>query len=242
MQTLEENDNMKQSFKFFIGLALIAAGVLWILNILGVLCFEFSTRGWWTLFIIIPCLCALFSDNDKVGPCIGLGIGVLLLLAARDIIDWSMMWQMALAVIVIGLGVQLLFINSSNSGCCHKSKVYDYKTISREGKDIRSVTSSFGKQYLSFSGEKFDGAEVDSSFGALTLDLRGAIVEGETFIDLNVSFSGVTIIVPDGMAVKVAVTSGFGGVSDNRRLRVQEGSPVVILTGSVGFGGVEIKN
>ena len=83
---------------------------------------------------------------------------------------------------------------------------------------------------------------MDSSFGALTLDLRGAIVEGETFIDLNVSFSGVTIIVPDGMAVKVAVTSGFGGVSDNRRLRVQEGSPVVILTGSAGFGGVEIKN
>ena len=67
---------MKQTYKIVIGLALIAAGVLWILNILGVLAFEFSTKGWWTLFIIVPCLFGLANDRDKVGPCIGIGIGV----------------------------------------------------------------------------------------------------------------------------------------------------------------------
>ena len=82
---------MKQSLKIIIGLALIAAGVLWLLNILGVLCFSFSTRGWWALFVIVPCLFGLVNDKDKVGPCIGIGVGVLLLLAARDVITWQMM-------------------------------------------------------------------------------------------------------------------------------------------------------
>ena len=54
---------MKQAFKIVIGLALIAAGVLWILNITGVFTFEFSTKGWWALFIIVPCIIGLFSDK-----------------------------------------------------------------------------------------------------------------------------------------------------------------------------------
>jgi predicted membrane protein len=228
---------MKQSFKVILGLALITAGVLWILSIIGVLDFEFSTKGWWALFIIIPCVFGLFSDKDKVGPCIGIGIGVLLLLAARDVISWQMMWQIGLALLVIGFGVQMLLFKT-----CNHTGVCDLKTISRDGKDIRRIESSFGKQVLSFAGEKFQGADVQSSFGGLTLDLRGAIIDEEAFIDLNVGFSGVCIIVPEGLAVKISVSSGFGGVSDNRRTKVETGTPLLVITGKVGFGGVEIRN
>ena len=231
---------MKQTPKLIFGLALIAAGVLWILNIVGVLSFEFSTKGWWALFVIVPCVFGLFGDNnDKVGPCIGIGIGVLLLLAARDVITWNMMWQIALALMIIGFGLQILLFKS----CVCKKEVCDLKTISRDGKDIRKVETSFGKQSLSFAGEKFEGADVTTSFGALVLDLNGADIVGDAFINLNVGFSGVTIIVPEGLTVKIAVTSGFGGVSDNRRTKVDTGtSPTLFITGKVGFGGVEIKN
>lgn len=229
---------MKQSLKIAIGLALIAAGVLWLLSVLGVLSFEFSTKGWWTLFIIVPCLLGLFNDKDKVGPCIGIGWGVLLLLAAREVITWNMMWQIGLALMIIGFGVQFLLLKS----CHHPQGVCELETISRDGKDIRRIESSFGKQDLSFAGEKFEGADVQSSFGGLTLNLRDAIIEGEAFIDLNVGFSGVVIIVPEGMAVKISVSSGFGGVSDNRRTKVDSGTPLLIITGKVGFGGVEIKD
>ncbi len=50
------------------------------------------------------------------------------------------------------------------------------------------------------------------SFGGLTLDLRGAEIAKEAVINLSVSFSGVVIIVPEGMAVTTAVSNGFGGV------------------------------
>lgn len=228
---------MKKASKIIFGLALIAAGILWILSIVGVLGSEFSTKGWWTLFIIVPCLYALFTDNNKVGPCIGICIGVLLLLAAREIITWEMMWQIGLALIVIGFGIQLLFFKKCS---CHG--VYEEKIISRDGKDIRHIESSFGKQVLSFAGQNFEGVDVESSFGSLTLDLRDAIIEDGAFIDLEASFGGVTIIVPEGLAVKIAVTSGFGGVSDNRRTKVESGTPYLAIIGKVGFGGVEIRN
>ena len=228
---------MKQAFKIFIGLALVAAGVLWILNILGVLSFDFSTKGWWALFIIVPCLFGLVNDKDKVGPCIGIGVGVLLLLAARDVISWNMMWQIALALMVIGFGVQLLFFKGF-----HHHEACDIKTVSRDGKNIRRIETAFGKQNLTFAGEKFEGADVQTSFGGLTLNLKGAEIMDQAFIDLNVGFAGVSIIVPEGLAVQIAVTSGFGGVSDNRYTKVNSGTPQLIITGKVGFGGVEIRN
>lgn len=228
---------MKNTFKIICGLALIAAGLLWLLHILGVISFDFSLKGWWALFIIVPCIFGLFNDKDKVGPCIGIGWGVLLLLAARGVISWNMMWQIGLALMIIGFGLQMLLLK----GCRHTC-VSELKTISREGKEIRRIESAFGKQELSFAGEKFEGADVESSFGALILDLRGAIIEEDVCIQLEASFGAVTIIVPEGLCVKTAVSSGFGGVTDNRRIKSDSGTPVLFVTGKVSFGGVEIKD
>ena len=74
------------------------------------------------------------------------------------------------------------------------------------------------------------------------MNLKGADIADGAFIDLNVGFAGVTIIVPEDLAVQISVTSGFGGVSDNRRNKVNTGTPLLIVTGKVGFGGVEIRN
>lgn len=229
---------MKNAFKIAIGLALVAAGIIWVLSILNVFDFEFSTKGWWALFIIVPCIVGLFTDNDKIGPCIGIGWGVLLLLAARDVITWNMMWQIGLALMIIGFGLQLLFFKS----CKHNHGVCEQKTVNRDGKEIRRIETSFGKQDISFAGEKFEGADVQTSFGGLILNLKGAEIADQAFIDLNVGFSGVTIIVPEGLAVHVSVNSGFGGVSDNRYTKIGTGTPLLIITGKVGFGGVEIRN
>lgn len=228
---------MKHTLKIVLGLALIAAGVLWMLSIAGILVFEFSTKGWWALFVIIPCLFGLINDKDKVGPCVGIGVGVLLFLAARDIITWNMMWQMGLALAIIGFGLQMLLFKGWN----HEGQ-YECQTISRDGKSIRRIESSFGRQDVTFAGELFEGADVQTSFGGLTLNLKGADIAPEAFIDLNVGFGGVTIIVPEGLAVRIAVNSSFGGVTDNRRNQVNSGSPLLLLTGKVGFGGVEIRN
>lgn len=235
---------MKQASKIVFGLALIAAGVLWILVLCNVIVIppDFSLAGWWTLFIIVPCLFGLANDRDKIGPCIGLAMGVLLLLAARSVISWQDMWQYGLAVIIIGIGLKILLFRGCGKCECNNHGVCEQQTISRDGKEIRFIESSFGKQEFTFAGEKFEGADVKSSFGALKLDLNGADISADAFIDLNVGFAGVTIIVPENLSVRIAVSSGFGGVQDNRRNKVTTGTPTLIITGKVGFGGVEIRN
>lgn len=229
---------MKHSSKLILGLVLVAVGVLWILNATGVFNFMFSTRGWWTLFIIVPCAIGLFENKDKVGPCIGICCGILLLLAVRDVITWHMCWQIGLALMLIGLGLQLMLFRT----CRHDCMAHEFKTVSRDGKNIRHIESAFGKQDISFAGEIFEGADVESSFGGVTLDLHGAVITEDAVIELKVGFAGVTIIIPENLPVQIAASCSFGGITDNRRVRLGSGSPSLIITGSVGFGGVELRN
>lgn len=226
---------MKQTFKIVLGLAMIATGVLWILNISGVLNFSFSLDGWWTLFIIVPCLGALIEGPDRVGASIGLSIGIILLLCARDIIEWHNFWQFALAVLVIGIGLKLIFYN--NNQC----SVQELKTISRNGKDIKSIELNFGKQALNYSGERFEGLDVKLAFGNVDVDLRNAVIDSDVEIRLDVAFAGMTIYVPQGYVVKQAVNCAAAGVKDNRASRVlPDCGPVIYISGRISFGGVEI--
>jgi len=233
---------MKNALKAIFGLALIAAGIVWALTVLNVITIDFSLTGWWAIFVIVPCIIGLFTDKDKIGPLMGIAVGVLLFFAARGAITWVMFGQLALAVMVVGFGIKLLFFRGEYfDGMRHGKGICKDTLIDREGKNIRSVEFSFGKQNLSFDGEKFEGMDVKCSFGAIHLDLRNAVIENDAEIKVESSFSGVVIYLPENLVVKTAINCGFGGVTDNRRVKPLSGSPVLFITGSVGFGGVELK-
>ena len=194
------------------GLAFIAAGLLWILNLAGVFDFCFSLDGWWAFFVIIPCFFGLVCGPDRVGSLIGLSIGVLLLLSARGVVAWSDFWQYALAALVIGIGIKMIFVRTICS-----CKAGDCRTITREGKDIKTLESNFAKQRLEYDGEKFEG------------------------IDVKVAFGGIEIRLPQGAVVKTSVNCSFAGISDDRRNVPKDGSPVIYITGKAAFGGIELK-
>ena len=93
----------------------IAAGIVAILCVSGVIDFNFSIYGWWALFIIIPCLVSLLCGKDPIGSLVGIGVGILLMLAARGVIEWSSIWIFILAAVAIGIGLKILF--STLTGC-----------------------------------------------------------------------------------------------------------------------------
>ena len=66
------------------GICFIVAGLGLCGDILGLWNFNLFFPGWWTLFIIIPCLVALIQQGPSTGNCIGLAIGVLLLLSRPE--------------------------------------------------------------------------------------------------------------------------------------------------------------
>ena len=59
---------MKNAAKYVLGFAMVIVALLWMLDILNLVNVTFLFKGWWTLFIIVPCSVALFTERDKAGP------------------------------------------------------------------------------------------------------------------------------------------------------------------------------
>lgn len=225
---------MKQNNKVIWGSALVVCGIAWIVCI----CLHINIlfNGWWTLFIIVPCICALLGNSDKTGPAIGLGVGVLLLLAEQNVIDWDMFWKIGLAVLVIALGLGMIFGNRRKT-----TDIPTVKTLNRDGKNIRVVNATFGEQNLNFGGEVFEGADVNASFASVHLDLHGATINEDMEINVDLKFSGLVIYAPSDLLVKVTAGSTFGGVDDKRRVVVTDHTHTLYISGSCVFSGIEIK-
>ena len=83
------------------GIALLAVGVVIALKALGIIDESLWFDGWWTLFILVPSFIGLVTEWDKTDSIIGLCVGVMLLLGAQDIIDFSLVWKLIVPVIII---------------------------------------------------------------------------------------------------------------------------------------------
>ena len=225
---------MKQNNKVIWGSALVVCGIAWIVCI----CLHINIlfNGWWTLFIIVPSICALLGNSDKTGPATGLGVGVLLLLAEQNVIDWDMFWKIGLAVLVIALGLGMIFGNRRKT-----TDIPTVKTLNRDGKNIRVVNATFGEQNLNFGGEVFEGADVNASFASVHLDLHGATINEDMEIHVDLKFSGLVIYAPSDLLVKVTAGSTFGGVDDKRHVVVTDHTHTLYISGSCVFSGIEIK-
>lgn len=231
---------MNRTSRIIGGIAFLAFGIGWMLELTGVI--NINLEGWWTLFIIIPCFAALFNDRHKSAPLIGLGAGVLLLLATRGIIPWNDFWKYILCVVAVVWGLSLLFGHKSCSS--HKQKecnTDDLKLIDQNGRQINKINVSFGKHLYEFSGQRFEGAEVQTSFGFTALDLRNCDLMDGAVIDIECSFGGMEIRVDKDVCVKATVETSFAGVECKCDTLPTEYAKTLYVKGHCSFGGIEIK-
>ena len=102
----------KQISSIIWGSVLVVVGVLLALSAFGVVDFNLFFDGWWTLFIIVPCLAGIVTEENKGGYVIGLIIGVLLLLSAQDVLSFEMLWQIFVPAVVIAIGLFMIAKNA----------------------------------------------------------------------------------------------------------------------------------
>ena len=100
---------MKRTNKIW-GIVLIVLGILIALKTLNIVNIDIFFKGWWTLFIIIPSGVGLIKDDDKAGNIIGIIIGVMLLLAARQIIPYKLILQLFIPIVLVIIGLSLLLV------------------------------------------------------------------------------------------------------------------------------------
>lgn len=234
---------MSNTAKRLVGLFLLILGCLWILDTVNLIHIKIFFEGWWTLFIILPCVVALFNDNDKTGPVIGISIGVVLLLCAQGIIDWSSIWKLILAIFAIVWGCTLLFSkkNILDFRNAENVRVDQLKLVSRDGRNIRVSEFNLGHHSVNFAGQRFEGGDFKVNFAGAEIDLRGADIDDGAILNVNVAFGGLEIFVDECVCVRQSVNCALGGIEDHHRVAAMGTMKTLYITGSCSFGGVEIK-
>lgn len=74
------------------GVVLVTVGVVLALNAFGIADVNIFFDGRWTLFIIVPCVIGLITNNDKCGNIIGICIRAFLLLCCQGIWSFGIFW------------------------------------------------------------------------------------------------------------------------------------------------------
>jgi len=220
------------------GIVLIVIGVIISLNVLKITNIDLFFDGFWTLFIIVPCAIGLFTEKDKKGNIIGLIIGVLLLLACRDLLDLGLVIKLIFPICLVGIGVSFIFKDAIGNKVSSKIKELNGKNTEQ-----KSFCATFSGENVSFSGMSFEGASLTAVFGGLKCDLSNAVITEDAVVNATAIFGGIDIIVPKDMPIRVESTCIFGGVSNNVKevLAADEHVPVIYINATCLFGGVTIK-
>lgn len=227
---------MKKANRIIWGVLLILAGGILALKSLNILNIDIFFDGWWTLFIIVPSIVGLINERDKTGSIIGIIVGVVLLLCARDILDFDMLWKLVFPAIIIIVGLKLVF-----GGVLNGKSDKIMAEIKSDGTNVVNGFAAFSGQDLYFNNEVFNGAELNAVFGGIKCDLRGAIIEKDCVINASAIFGGIDILVPDYVNIKVRSNSLFGGVSNKKHTNSPNNTVTLYINGTGLFGGVEIK-
>lgn len=243
---------MKKINRVLWGLVLVALGAVWALKASGIVDWSIFFPGWWTLFIIVPSVIGLITEDHKGGSLFGILLGVALMLACLDVINFSMIWKLILPVAVILIGISMICRTAFNSDearkvheAHHKARMNNIKEGKVvEGNDYREYWATFSGVREELDGEEFADCRVEAVFGSMTLDLTGAKMPAEAVVKVSAIFGGAKIIVPEDVAVEVSSSSIFGGVENKHKKASKsekKAGKTLYVDATAVFGGVEIK-
>lgn len=228
---------MKNFGNIMWGIVLILLGVIIGTNVLGLTDINIFFDGWWTLFIIIPCLIELVKEREKTGSIIGILIGIILLLCCQNILDFETVWKLIIPVILIIIGISFIYKNIHDSKLNKEIKKLNQNKIKNGG-----YYASFSGQNINFDGEKFEGADLTAMFGSIKCDLRNAIIEKDVVINASSTFGGIDIYVPENVKIKIKSSSVFGGVDEKKKNNVESADiHTIYINATCIFGGIDIK-
>ncbi len=106
---------------------------------------------------------------------------------------------------------------------------------------IDSIMSGINKRMLT---KDFQGGKLTAAFGGIDLDLTQSDLSGIVTLQVDVIFGGIKLIVPPHWDIRVEVTNIAAGVEDKRVYRQSEvdSDKILVIRGTVFFGGLEIKS
>lgn len=225
---------MKKTNNLIWGTILIVVGIILGLKALDIININIFFKGWWTLFIIIPSCIGLINDHDKIGNLIGIIIGSVLLLICQNIIDFELLLRLAIPVILVLIGLNLILQNS-------QLKSQATKKVSSKHKNTKDYCATLTGMNVKLDDESVERYKLDAIFGSLNADLTKHKLKKELQITACSIFGNITLTIPEEVNVKILSTPIFGKVSDQRKLIFQDKRKTIYLDGTSFFGNIKVK-
>ena len=171
----------KQWTRISLGLVLILAGVGYAGSVLGFWRFDLFFDGWWTLFLIVPCLFSILDKGFEAGNLLGLAVGVMLLLSAQGFISMRAMIRLSIPLILICIGLGLVIRPRYN-------RTLPQLTGQGSMEGAPDICALFSTENRRIVNAITGGASLTAVFGTLTIDLRDAQLTTDIMVQTSAFF------------------------------------------------------
>lgn len=217
------------------------AGMFWIVvgvviagNVLDWWNISLFFRGWWTLFIILPCGAQVLRKGFHSGAGFGLVVGLLLLFSQWNLFSIGWAVKLLIPVLLILYGIKIVM-----RGTSFRRTTVDH--IPDGYAEEANCSGIFQNKEIHYPEDEFFGSEVNAIFGGADLDLRSALIDEDVTISATAIFGGIDIKLPEDVNVKVSSTGIFGGTDNGIKRPANPEWPTVYIQATAVFGGIDIK-
>lgn len=217
---------------------LVLVGIAFLLDHLGIIYIGNPFRFWPLLLILAGIM--NFNSHRRAWGALAIFAGIILQLNELGIthFGWSQVWPMLL----IALGFFVFW------GSMEWRNKPNPSTSDEDPRTTLNEAVVFGGLERRMTSQDFQGGDVTAIFGGVELDMTEANMQTkEATLAITAIFGGVEIRVPPNWQVAFRGAPIFGGIEDKTRTtRVEDPAnsnlKVLVITGAVIFGGLEIKN
>lgn len=207
------------------GIVFIAVGVLFALNIAGVI--EFNIWSYvWPIFLAIIGVSMLLGDKKNVGGWFFIVLSTLFFL--RRILGDAFDSRYLFVTIIILIGIFIIVSSFKKD---------EIRNIS--GKQNQFVV--FGGRNDRIVNGEYYGTNTLCVFGGHEIDLRQFNFTHDVEIVATAVFGGVTVFLPQNVNVSLKSLPIFGG-TENKTLNTDNNPYTVYIKVTAVFGGVEVRN
>jgi len=249
--------------RLVIGLAIIVAGILFMLDNLGLVHAEHYLEYWPVVLVAIGVV-----QMVQTGSWVGYGWSLVWIVAGLWLLGQNIglitisLWALWPLLLVL-VGASIIWRAFSPPACCPpevRPSAEMQSSTAPPGGTVEARASAsgvprsardpfvhafalLGAQERTVGTAVFRGADLVAFMGACKLDLRRATMVGEeAVIDVLALMGGVDILIPESWTVDAKVLPVMGGLGDHTH-PIASGTPQrLVIRGLALMGGVEVKN
>lgn len=221
----------------FLAIIIIGIGGVFFLKALG-FHIDLSFRGWWTLFIILPCLASIIERGIHVYNTIGLALGTLLFLKAQNFLTTGQFTNFFVAALFLLIGLSVLLGGRNRRLIANGNEVRNGNWVNDPNERIK-LSAVFNSMHICNESQNIQKGEVNTVFGSIVLDLTKAQFQNDTRFDVDAVFGNATILLPSNVNIIVNGTPFLGSI-ENKTANSSGDKNIVFYCSSI-FAAITLK-